>query len=177
MFLIAGCVAALVYVRRVPATAVGWFWFLGWLVPVIGLIQIGGQWRADRYTYFAFVGLFLAAAWEAAAFAARHPRARAPTVALAVVLLVAWALVSERQLSYWRGTRPLFEHALAVDPGNAMAHASLGRFAEREGRSADALDHYDQALRLMPDRGLREDRERLLLEMSRTGEPRAETPR
>ena len=92
--------------------------------------------------------------------------------------LVAWELASERQLAYWRDTRPLFEHALAVDPDNAMAHASLGRFAEREGRLADALDHYDQALRLMPDFArLREDRERLLLEMGRTGEARAETPR
>ena len=61
--LLAGCAAALVSRAECPPRPVGWFWFLGWLVPVIGLVQIGGQWRADRYTYFAFVGLFLAAAW------------------------------------------------------------------------------------------------------------------
>jgi tetratricopeptide (TPR) repeat protein len=145
---------------------------------VIGLVQIGGQWRADRYTYFAFVGLFLAAAWQAAALAARFPRARAPTAVLAVALLVAWALVSERQLSYWRGTRPLFEHALAVDPDNVMAHASLAAFAETEGRVAEALAHLEQALRI-PSRfdSLRYDRGRLLLEVGRTEEARGELQR
>ncbi len=166
-FLLAGCAGALA-ARRVPAAAVGWFWFLGWLVPVIGLVQVGGQWRADRYTYFAFVGLFLAAAWSAVALVARHPRARPLAAALAVGLLVAWQFASERQLAHWRGTRALFDHALAVDPHNAMAHASLGRFAEREGRLADALAHYDQALRLAPDFGtLRSDHERVLLEIGR----------
>jgi protein O-mannosyl-transferase len=171
----AGCAAALVLVRRVPAVAVGWFWFLGWLVPVIGLVQIGGAWRADRYAYFAFVGLFVAVAWGAAALVARHPRARPLVAALAIALLAVWSLGSERQASYWRGTRPLFEHAIDVDPHNAMAHASLGAFAEREGRPADALTSYERALRLDPHFDmLRYDRGRLLLDLGRTDEARAE---
>jgi protein O-mannosyl-transferase len=161
-FLFAASAGALAAARRVPAVAVGWCWFLGWLVPVIGLVQIGGAWRADRYTYFAFAGLFVAAAWGAAALAAQRPRARPLAAGVAAVVLGAWTFASERQLAHWRDTRALFEHALAVDPTNAMAHASLGRVAEREGRDADALAHYDAAFRLAPDFGnLREDRARV----------------
>ena len=81
---------------------------------------------------------------------------------LAVGALVAWTSVSERQLAHWRDTRTLFEHALAADPTNAMAHASLGRVAEREGRPAEALAHYDEAFSLAPDFGnLLEDRARV----------------
>ena len=162
-FLLAASAGALAAARRVPAVAVGWCWFLGWLFPVIGLVQIGGAWRADRYTYFAFVGLFVAAAWGAAALVAHRPRARSFVPPLAAAVLVAWTLLSERQLGYWRDTRTLFEHALAVDPTNAMAHASLGSVAEREGRYADALAHYDEAFRLAPDfANLPEDRARVL---------------
>jgi hypothetical protein len=150
-FLVAASAGALAAVRRAPAVAVGWCWFLGWLLPVIGLVQIGGAWRADRYTYFAFVGLFVAAAWGAAALIARRPGARAIAALLAVVVLGSWSLASQRQLAHWRDTRALFEHALAVDPTNAMAHASLGTLDEREGRYAEALAHYEAANRLAPD--------------------------
>ena len=168
LFLCAASAGALAAARRAPAVAVGWCWFLGWLFPVIGLVQIGGAWRADRYTYFAFAGLFVAVAWGAAALVARLPRARPLAPLLAAALLAAWTLASERQLAHWRNTRTLFEHALAVDPANAMAHASLGRFAEREGRYADALAHYDAAFRLAPDFGnLPEDRARVRRELGR----------
>ena len=162
-FLIAASAGALAIARRVPAVAVGWCWFLGWLFPVIGLVQIGGAWRADRYTYFAFIGLFVAAAWGAAALVAHTPRVRRLVEASAVLVLLQWTFAMHGQLAHWRDTRALFEHALAVDPSNAMAHASLGRVAEREGRDADALAHYDQAFSLAPDFGnLREDRARVL---------------
>jgi len=162
VFLIAASAGALAAARRAPAVAVGWFWFLGWLFPVIGLVQIGGAWRADRYTYFAFTGLSVAAAWGAAALLARRPRVRPLAALLAVAVLSAWSLVSQRQLAHWHDTRTLFEHALAVDPTNAMAHASLGTYAESEGRYADALAHYDEAYRLAPDAwDLRKDSARM----------------
>ena len=174
-FVLAGCAGALALARRLPALAVGWFWFLGWLVPVIGLVQIGGQWRADRYTYFAYVGLFVAVAWCAVALTARLPRARPLAAAAAVGVLAAWELASERQLAHWHDTRTLFEHALAVDPHNAMAHASLGRFAEREGRYDDAIAHNTEAMRLYPGFPMvRYDQGRLLLELGRPEEARAE---
>ena len=161
-FLVAASAGALASARRLPAVAVGWCWFVGWLVPVIGLVQIGGAWRADRYTYFAYVGLFVAAAWGAAALVAHRPRTRRIVEAIAVLVLLEWMFASEGQLAIWRDTRALFEHALAVDPTNAMAHASLGRFAEGEERYADALAHYDEAFRLAPDFGnLPEDRARV----------------
>jgi hypothetical protein len=165
-FLVGASAGVLAAVRRAPAVAVGWCWFLGWLVPVIGLVQIGGAWRADRYTYFAFVGLFVAAAWGAAALVARRPDARAIAALLAVAVLASWSLASQRQLAHWRDTRALFEHALAVDSTNAMAHASLGTLDEREGRYAEALAHYDAATRLSPDTWeLRDERARVRREL------------
>jgi tetratricopeptide (TPR) repeat protein len=168
-FLIAASAAAIAAARRAPAVAVGWCWFLGWLFPVIGLVQIGGAWRADRYTYFAFAGLFVGGAFGGAALVARHPRVRPIVAVLALGVLAAWAVASDRQLAHWRNTRTLFEHALAVDPTNAMAHASLGAFAESEGRPVDALAHYDEAFRLAPGFGdLRGDRARVLRALQTT---------
>jgi tetratricopeptide (TPR) repeat protein len=170
--------AALAVARRLPAVAVGWFWFVGWLVPVIGLVQIGGAWRADRYTYFAFVGLFVAAAFGAAALVQRHARARAPVAVIAIGLLAAWQVATERQLAHWRDTRTLFEHALAVDPNNAMAHASLAVFAGKQRRFDDALAHYEQLFRLSRDfESMRYDRGQLLLELGRAEEARDDLAR
>jgi tetratricopeptide (TPR) repeat protein len=173
LLLLAISALALGVARRLPALAVGWLWFLGWLVPVIGLVQIGGAWRADRYTYFSFVGLFIAAAYGAAAFVARRPRARPLVAGLAVALLVGWQVATERQLAHWHDTRTLFEHALAVDPHNAMAHASLAAWAEHERRLDDALAHYDEAIRIAPDfDSLFDHRRRLLRELGRSEEAR-----
>ena len=99
-----------------PYVAVGWLWFLVTLLPVIGIIQVGSQARADRYLYLPLVGIFLAVVWGAADLARRRPRSRAPvalSIAAAVVLL---ALAAHRQAGYWRNSGTLWEHALAVDP-------------------------------------------------------------
>jgi tetratricopeptide (TPR) repeat protein len=150
-FLVGASAGVLAAVRRAPAVAVGWCWFLGWLVPVIGLVQIGGAWRADRYT----------TSHSSACSSRRHGARRrwsrggrtrgAIAALLAMAVLASWSLASQRQLAHWRDTRALFEHALAVDSTNAMAHASLGTLDEREGRYAEALAHYDAATRLSPD--------------------------
>jgi tetratricopeptide (TPR) repeat protein len=85
------------------------------------------------------------------ALVARRPDARCDRRAARMAVLASWSLASQRQLAHWRDTRALFEHALAVDSTNAMAHASLGTLDEREGRYAEALAHYDAATRLSPD--------------------------
>jgi Flp pilus assembly protein TadD len=137
-------------VRRLPFLAVGWLWYLGTLVPVIGLVQVGRQAMADRYTYIPSVGLFIMAAWGLAALAstARIPRATiAAAAGIVLVLLSARTFVQAR---YWKSTVTLFEHAVEENPRNAMAHNMLGSALDEQGRTAEAEQHLRQALALEP---------------------------
>jgi hypothetical protein len=115
----------LVQLRRRPWLAVGWFWFLGVLVPMIGLVQVGAQALADRYSYLPSIGLCVAFAWSVCEAAGRWPRAR-PALALASALLVlASATATWRQVGTWRDDRTLCVHALAVTRDNFKAAANL----------------------------------------------------
>jgi tetratricopeptide (TPR) repeat protein len=137
---------ALVWWRREaqPALAVGWLWFLGTLVPVIGLVQVGAQAHADRYTYLPHLGLLLALAhaWPEAAW----PRRRRVLPLATALALLALAAATWRQVSHWRDTRALFGHAIAVNPANLLAYVNLGNQAGREGDHQEAMRWYDQAL-------------------------------
>jgi tetratricopeptide (TPR) repeat protein len=133
-----------------PYLVVGWLWYLGTLLPVIGLLQVGMQARADRYTYIPLIGLSIAVAWGAAHLAGR---ARALRVALAVLgsaAIVLLALVAWRQVGTWRDTVALFEHAIAVTDGNYAAHHRLGATLRKLGRLDEAVAHYEEALRMHP---------------------------
>jgi Flp pilus assembly protein TadD len=136
--------------RRLPYLAVGWCWFLGMLVPVIGIVQIGGQAMADRYTYLPAIGLFLALAWFL------RERGRAPGVlravsAAAAALLVPLSAASVLQAGYWRDEETLYRHALAVTSGNWLAHANLGASLVAAKRHEEAMVHLREAIRLAPD--------------------------
>jgi tetratricopeptide (TPR) repeat protein len=133
-----------------PYLFTGWFWYLGTLVPVIGVVQIGAQAHADRYTYLPSVGIFLMVSWGLAEVAERHPRAKALIAVLASVSTVACLAATSRQLDYWRNTRALFGHALEVTSGNYIAHNGLGDALRSEGRVREALAQYEAALRLRP---------------------------
>jgi Flp pilus assembly protein TadD len=147
--------------RSRPWLAVGWLWYLGTLVPMIGLVQVGGQAMADRYAYLPIAGLFIAAAWEAAR--AVCGRRTAPTAALAAAVVLLAAGASARQAALWRDTTTLFRHALAVtpparpgappNPTLAMLHNSLGVALAGEGRLAEAIEQYRLALAANPDFG------------------------
>ena len=102
----------------------GWLWYLGTLVPVIGLIQIGVQGMADRYTYLTMIGIYVAVVWGAAELAARYDRLRVPLVAAAVVLLAAWTAVAAHQTATWKDSFTVFEHAIQVTPDNFFAAQS-----------------------------------------------------
>jgi tetratricopeptide (TPR) repeat protein len=119
--------------RRAPFLLMGWLWFVGTLVPVIGLLQVGGQSMADRYTYLPHIGLFIALVWGAAEAVRRW----ALGVRLGVVILIlgACALRAHDQLRYWRNSETLFRHALAVAPENEMAMENLGVLLLTEDRS------------------------------------------
>jgi Flp pilus assembly protein TadD len=137
--------------RRRPHLAVGWFWFLGMLVPVIGLVQVGGQAWADRYTYLPSLGLALALAWGLADLVRARPRLGLPVKAAAAgaLLLLGWA--AREQTATWRDDRTLFAHALAVTSRNHVAHTHLGTALLAAGDVAAAERHLREALALRPD--------------------------
>jgi tetratricopeptide (TPR) repeat protein len=131
--------------------AVGWLWYLGTLVPVIGIVQVGFQSRADRYTYLPLVGLFVAVAFGARDALARFPRARIPAGAAAGALLALLAALTWRQTRVWEGSVPLFEHAVRAVPGNWMALHYLGKAHVDEGRVELGIPLLEEAVRLNPD--------------------------
>jgi protein O-mannosyl-transferase len=111
--------------RRNPAPAVGWFWYLGTLVPVIGLVQVGRQAMADRYTYVPFIGLFIAMVWAVPRLAVRRPLARAVLAAAATAILVACVVVTRAQVRHWHSNTALWERALDVTLGLGRDRARL----------------------------------------------------
>jgi tetratricopeptide (TPR) repeat protein len=137
--------------RRYPWLAVGWFWFLGLLVPVIGLIQVGGQAFADRYTYVPLIGLFLIFSWGLNECVENRPAMRPWIVSLAAVSLLLSMVGMRNQLTYWQNGITLFTRVLAVDGNSAFGQNSLGVALSNAGRGQEAIPHYQEALRLQPD--------------------------
>jgi hypothetical protein len=136
--------------RRRPWLTVGWFWFLVVLGPVLGLIQIGDQAMADRYSYVAFIGLFIAAVWQASEwFGAIAPPLRGRLAwALALVTIFAQAVLCFFQVRTWRSSETVFAHALAVEPRNYLAQYNLGTVLWETGRRDQAMVHFKEAVRL-----------------------------
>jgi Flp pilus assembly protein TadD len=144
--------ACLLARRRLRFLAFGACWFLGTLVPAIGLVQVGLHARADRFTYVPSVGLLVALVWLAGECASRWPRARPFVVGLGVAALVASAAASARQVRTWRDSETLFRHACEVTDDNAMAHGALGKALAKKDRLQEAMAEFDQALRIDPER-------------------------
>jgi len=136
---------------RSPWILTGWLWFLGTLVPVIGLVQVGEQAIADRYTYLPLVGIFLALAWELPEIARRCNLPGRALQAGAVLVLLPLAVASWVQTGYWKNGETLFEHTLRASPENWLAEVTLGAFREEEGKIDEAIAHYRNGLRLKPD--------------------------
>lgn len=138
---------------RRPYLLAGWLWFLGTLVPVIGLVQVGEQALADRYTYIPLTGIFLAGVWGAAD-AARSRRLPGWVPAAAAVLLVlALSAASWRQVRHWRDGESLFRHTLDVTTDNWFIANNLGYVLDRQGRTEEALAYYRTSIRINPDYG------------------------
>ena len=129
-----------------PYLAVGWFWYLSTLLPVIGLIQAGSQARADRYMYLPMVGLGIMLAWGL-----KEVLKGRAAVCAAIATCLACAVVSEAQIRYWRSSETLFRHALDVTSGNYLAHHNLGAALADEGRFSEAIEQYRAALEIEPD--------------------------
>ena len=138
--------------RRHQFLAVGWLWYLGTLVPVIGLVQIGMQSRADRYTYVPYIGLFIAVVWSVAALASRYRRGPVIVATGGAAIVIGLAVLAHAQTRTWRTSEALWTHAIAVTPDNAKAHNSLGAIYGNTGRTREAEAHFKEALRLQPDK-------------------------
>jgi tetratricopeptide (TPR) repeat protein len=131
--------------RTRPYLAVGWFWYLGTLVPVIGLVQVGLQARADRYMYIPMVGLLMMLAWGAAEFPAKW---LVPVAAVAGVACISLARI---QTDYWQNSQTLFERAIDVTRDNYVAEYNLGNYLMNTRRGPEAIPHFEAALRVHPN--------------------------
>jgi Tfp pilus assembly protein PilF len=145
-------VLALAWGRRRPYLTVGWLWYLGTLVPVIGLVQVGGQALADRYTYIPLIGIFLALTWGAADLAAAWHLPQSASAAGAALVLSACGVLTWLQVGHWRSSLHLWEHAVAVTEGNGLAHLNLGACYYEQGRLSDARRELERAVALGPGR-------------------------
>ncbi len=134
--------------RTRPFLLCGWLWYLGLLVPVIGIVQVGEQARADRYTYLPLIGIFLMAAWMPLARTGRPGRRRAAPAAVGIALVAACGAASTVQARYWRSSQALFERAIAVTRDNWLAHNDLGVLLLEQGRAAEALGHFQKVARI-----------------------------
>jgi len=151
LFFLAGISAGVFGLRRQhPYLLAGWLWYLGMLLPVIGLVQVGGQGHADRYTYLPLIGVFIMLAWAAVDFIPawryRHQMLSAGAVGVILALMAcAW-----QQTSYWRNSESLWVHTLACTSRNYVAHNDLALVLAQQGRYAEALQHYQTALEINP---------------------------
>ena len=137
--------------QRQPYLLVGWLWYLGMLVPAIGLIQSGWRAYADRYTYLPQIGLYLLLTWAAADLCAGWRHRRAVLGGIAAIVMACLCVVSFIQTSYWRDSELLWNHALACTSGNAVAHLNIGNILFQKGNVNEAIAHYQKALQIKPD--------------------------
>jgi tetratricopeptide (TPR) repeat protein len=137
--------------RRRPYLGVGWLWFLGTLVPVIGLVQVGMQATADRYTYVPLIGIFIVIAWGAPELLARAPARRAVLPIAAAAAIAACTVGTRAQVAVWRDDQALWQHAKDVVPRNFRADSALGGMLNEAGKAHDAVALLREAVRIEPD--------------------------
>lgn len=150
LFLLASVTFVVLHqVRRRPYLAVGWFWFLGTLVPVIGLVQVGLQGMADRYTYVPCIGLSIMLAWGLSDLRGSMRYPFIPVLVLSVLLLAA-GFGSRSQIRIWENSQTLFSHAVKVTEHNEIAHNNLANALFQQGDTEGAVAHFREAVRINP---------------------------
>lgn len=153
LVLIVISVAAFSWRRKRPYLLVGWLWYLGMLVPVIGLVQVGSQAHADRYTYLPQIGLCLALVWAVTGFTALWPNRRATLTIGSAVILGTLAMLARQQTRHWHDSESLWTHTLACTSSNAVAESNLANALFKLGRADEAIGHFQAALEIKPDYG------------------------
>ncbi len=149
--LIALTVGVIVLRRGRPYLLVGWLWFLGTLVPTIGIVQVGTQAMADRYTYIPLIGVFIIVAWGVGDVLRAWSRFRMPAAVAAGAALLACAIATRLQIRYWESSATLWKHALAVTTDNYAAHTYYGNALASQGNVDGAIAEYAEAIRIRPD--------------------------
>jgi tetratricopeptide (TPR) repeat protein len=150
MVLAGGTFGAFHLAGRAPYVLTGWLWYVVMLLPVIGLVQIGSQAMADRYTYTPLVGIFIVIAWGVPALLARWPTRRVVLPVAAAVIVLLLTVTARAQVGYWSDTLTAWQHAIDVDPDNFVAHDALGSILVREGRVDEGIAHLRIALAVGP---------------------------
>jgi tetratricopeptide (TPR) repeat protein len=136
--------------RKYPYLLVGWLWFLGTLVPVIGFVQIGAQSMNDHHAYVALIGIYIIVAFGAKDLITRFQIGIVPSAATAALVLGGFLVLTEHQLGYWLNDETVFKHALAITENNGPAHNNLGVALAKQGRQSEAMAHFQEAIRLHP---------------------------
>ena len=140
--------------RRIPYLAVGWLWYIVTLIPVIGIVQVGSQAMADRYTYVTLIGLFIIIAWGANDLLSKWRHRKIWLSTLAAIILPVLIVLTWKQVQYWENGITLFKHTLRHTSNNYVIHNNLGIVLREQGRTEEAIKHYLQALRSNPDYAL-----------------------
>jgi tetratricopeptide (TPR) repeat protein len=139
------------YARRLPYLPTGWFWYLGTLVPVIGIVQVGSQRMADRYAYIPLIGIFILVAWGAGELMKKAKWLKPVGVASAIAAVGLLMVISRHEVSHWRDSVTLFSRALEVDPDNQTAFYQLAKAHEALEDTPRAMGYYDRLLALNPE--------------------------
>lgn len=143
--------AVLKFARRFPYLPVGWFWYLGTLVPVIGMVQVGTHAMADRYTYIPLIGLFFIIAWGGYDLLVRGSSKRVPVTIIVSLGLIGLGTATWVQVQHWSDAKTLWTRALNVTSGNFRAHASYGSLLAEEGRQKEAVVQFTAAVKIQPN--------------------------
>jgi len=143
--------AVIIYLaRRRPYLATGWLWYLGTLIPVIGLVQVGDQAMADRYTYIPLIGIFIIIAWGITELVFGWHYKKLLLGVLTSAILIALLLCTRKQVTYWKDSVTLFEHTLEVTENNYSIHNNYACTLAIMGRNKEAVFHFEEALRINP---------------------------
>jgi len=137
--------------RKRPYLFVGWFWFMGMLVPMIGIMQVGGFAHADRFTYLPMIGLSIALTWTAADLCAGWNCHRVAVGGCAGLIIVVLMLCAHAQVAYWRDSESLWTRTLACTSDNSVAYNNLGAALAKEGKLDEAIRQYQESIRLSPE--------------------------
>jgi Flp pilus assembly protein TadD len=148
VLLVALSVAAFAFRKTQPSFFVGWLWYLGMMIPVIGIVQISYYSHADRYTYLPQIGIYLLLTWSAMDLLRNH---RAVLAGVATIILAALIFCARTQTAYWQNSESLWAHALACTSDNYIAHNSLGNVLFQKGRVDEAIVQFQQVLKIKPD--------------------------
>jgi hypothetical protein len=150
LFIIVISVAVLRLKKNYRYLPTGWFWFIGTLIPVIGLVQAGSQSYADRYTYIPYIGLFIMIAWSLPQLLAKLPHRKIVFAISMLTVLTALGISAHKQTMYWNNSSTLFSHALEVTNNNYVIHNCLGQEMYKQGKLKEAIVHIKSSLQIEP---------------------------